>query len=463
MPQFNLLAAAVESRSRAASAQALVNLYPEVAPDGSVTLYSTPGLSLFASVGFGPVRGLFVNGNVLLAVSGDRVYSVDSTGTATLLGSIGTSSGPVSMAGNGQQVQLVDGSATGYVITGSILQTITDTDFPGGVTNAFVDGFIMFNEPSSGRVWQGEGYAADSQDPLKFSTAEGAPDDVVSILADHRELWIFGHDSTEIQYNAGAAGYSFERISGAFIEHGCAAAHSPQKIDNTVFWLGKDANGDGMVWRADGYTPRRVSTHDIEKEISSYSRLDDAVGWTYQQDGHSFYLLTFPTADATWCFDVAADKWHRRGYFESGVLHRHRANCHAFFAGQHIVGDWENGNLYVLSMEAFSDNGDEICREIITQHFRAGGRAIYGSLEIRMEVGVGLQTGQGTDPQVQLSISNDQGQTWGPWMRRSMGRVGQYLERVVFHRLGSGYSKTFRIRITDPVKVVLAGANVEVR
>lgn len=463
MPDFNLLTAAVQSRSRASSAQRMVNLYPEKSPDGDITLYSAPGLSLWRDVGSGPIRGMKKAGGTLYVVSGRNVYAVTST-EALLLGAIGTESGIVSMASNGTQIQLLDGSATGYIITiaGNIFSPITDGDFPGGVTNAFIDGFIIFNEPNSGRIWQTEGYAAESIDPLKFAVSEGLPDNVVSVLADHRELWVFNEDSTEIFYNAGAAGFALERIQGAFIEHGCAAAYSPQKMDNTVFWLGKDEKGQGMVWRADGYTPRRVSTHEIEYTINSFDRIDDAVAWSYQQDGHAFYVLNFPSADATLVYDAATDHWHERGWFNAGRLHRHRGQVHCYFDGQHLVGDWERGRIYTMSMDAFDDAGDEICRELITTHFRTGKRAFYGELEIRMETGAGRIAGQGSDPVVMLSTSNDQGQTFGSWRTSSMGKRGKHLERVTFSRNGSGHSMTFRIRVTDPVKVVITGASVEV-
>lgn len=463
MPEFNLLAAAVASRSPLASAQRMVNLYPEQDPDGRITLYGTPGLRLFATLGTGPVRGLCVADNTLYAVSGASVYRVDAGGTATLMGSIGTASGIVSMSNNGQQIQIVDGSPSGYLITlaSNTLSKITDPDFPGGVKNAFLDGFTLFNQPGTGKFWATSAYGAGLIDPLDFATAEGAPDPLVSLLVDHREIWLLGSESIEVWYNAGNPDFPFERISGAFLEHGCAAAHSVEKIDNTVFWLGRDDKGKGMVWRAEGYSPRRISTHEIETKISNYSRIDDAVSWTYQQDGHSFYVLSFPTEDVTWCYDASTGKWHERASFDNGEFRRHRVSTHAMFNGQHIGGDWENGRLYVLDMGIYTDNGAALVREIITPHFRSGKRAFYGELEVGIESGVGLTTGHGSDPKISLSISDDGGRTWGSWRTTPIGKLGTYLTRAVFRRLGSGYQKSFKLRISDPVKVAITGARVE--
>lgn len=464
MPTFNLLAAACASRSPVASAQRLVNLYAEMQQDGAVTLYGTPGLRLWATVGSGPIRGWIVADDLLYVVSGDEVYSVTRGAVPTLLGTIGTSTGIVCFASNGVELQIVDGSTAGYVITlaTNTLTAITDSDFPGGVRNGFLDGFILMNEPGTGRFWATSGYDADNVDGLDFATAEGAPDPIVSLLIDHREIWLFGAETTEVWYNAGLPDFPFERVAGAFIEHGCAAPHSVAKMDNTVFWLGKDDKGKGIVWRADGYTPQRISTHELETALSNYDTVEDAVAWTYQQDGHAFYVLSFPTEDATWCFDAANGLWHERPWRDSdNVMHRHRVQCHAMFADQHLGGDWQNGNIYVLDMGTYTDNGAAIVREVIGAHFRSGKRAFYSELEVRMETGVGLQSGQGADPQAMLSLSDDGGRTWGSERWAPIGAVGKYLTRVLWRRLGSGHTKTFRLRITDPIKVAITGARVE--
>lgn len=464
MPSFNLLAAACASRSPVASAQRLVNLYAEPNQDGTITLYGTPGLRLWATVGNGPIRGLCVANDLLYVVSGSGVYRVNSSGATTFLGSIGTSSGIVSMANTGVEVQIVDGSTSGYLITlaTNALSRITDVDFPGGVTNAFLDGFTLFNQPGTGKFWATSAYAAGVIDPLDFATAEGAPDPLVSLIVDHREIWLFGSESTEVWYNAGNPDFPFERVSGAFIEHGCAAAHSVAKMDNTVFWLGQDDKGRGMVWRAEGYSPQRISTHELETQISNYSTLSDAVAWTYQQDGHAFYVLSFPTEDVTWVYDVSTQLWHERAWRDSSNnLRRHRVQCHAMFNGDHIGGDWQSGKLYVLDMDTYTDNGDTLVRELVASHIRSGKRRFYSEAEVVIESGVGLQSGQGSDPQAMLSFSDDFGRTYGNERWRSFGMVGQYLKRAVWHRLGSGFQRTFKLTITDPVKVAITGARVE--
>jgi hypothetical protein len=179
----------------------------------------------------------------------------------------------------------------------------------------------------------------------------------VSLIVDHREIWLFGTNSVEVWYDSGAADFPLTPVQGAFNEVGCIAAFSVAKLDNGIFWLGADARGKGIVYRANGYTAQRVSTHAVEWQIQQYGNLSDAIAYTYQQDGHSFYVLIFPSANTTWVFDVATSLWHERAAFINGSFTRHRSNCQMAYNGEIVVGDHELGNIYAFDLEVFSDAG----------------------------------------------------------------------------------------------------------
>jgi hypothetical protein len=196
-------------------------------------------------------------------------------------------------------------SAFIYNTTTGTFAQITDPDFPGAVTVGYLDGYFVFNQPDSQRFWVTSLNDGTQIDPLDFASAEGNPDDVVALNVNHREVWLFGTNTIEVWYNAGLADFPLARIAGAFMEVGCAAPYSVAKLDNSVFWLGADARGRGMVYRANGYQAQRISTHAVEWHIQQYGNLSDAIGYTYQQDGHSFYVLIFPQANTTWVYDVA--------------------------------------------------------------------------------------------------------------------------------------------------------------
>jgi hypothetical protein len=263
--------------------------------------------------------------------------------------------------------------------------------------------------------------------------------------------------------NTGATDFPFQRSGNTFIEHGCAAAGTIAKADNTVFWLGSDDKGAGIVWRADGYSPVRVSTHALEHAFASYT-LSDAFAFTYQQEGHIFYCLTFPTDSKTWVYDASTQAWHERAFMNAltGDLSRWRANCAIYFNGEHLVGDYESGKVYALDLDTYTDDTGPILRQrrtTTTEGLQT--RLFYSSLQVDMETGVGNGNGQGADPLLMLRYSNDGGHTWSNEKTASIGKVGEYSNRVRFTRLGAGRNRLWEISMTDPCRFAVFGAVVE--
>ena len=349
----------------------------------------------------------------------------------------------------------------------NVFQQITDSDFPGAVTVGYLDGYFVFNEPNSQKIWVTALLDGTSVDPLDFASAEGSPDGVVGIIVDHREVWVYGTNSVEVWYNSGNADFPLSRIQGAFNELGCVAAYSIAKMDNGLFWLGQDARGQGIVYRANGYTGQRISTHAIEWQIQQYGNLSDAIGYTYQQDGHSFYVLIFPSANATWVYDVATQAWHERAGFANGEFTRHRSNCQVFFNSEVLVGDYQNGNIYAFDLDDFSDNGSiqkwlRSWRALPTGQNNLK-RTAQHSLQLDLETGVGLNLGQGSDPQVMLRWSDDGGHTWSSEHWVSIGKIGEFYRRAIWRRLGMTMKirdRVYEVSGTDPVKIAVMGAEL---
>jgi hypothetical protein len=443
----------------------MVNLYAELAPEGKDVgaLFGTPGLTLLATLGTGPIRGVFSYFDYFLyVVSGNELFQLDRSLAAVNLGTIG-GSGPVTITTNSDHVLISAGDYLYQYDLGT--STLTSTGQPGGSV-CFIDSWFVYNQPDSQIIWIYDGVTFD---PLDFAQAEGAPDHIVRVFADHRELWLFGKISTEVWYNNGDADFPFAPIQGAFIERGCAATYSVTKVDNSLFWLGAGEDGYGVVWRANGYTPVRVSTNAVELAIRSYSDVSDAIAWSYQQDGHTFYVLTFPTGNATWVFDASTNLWHERAYMNqsTGELGRHRGNCGCYFQKRNIVGDFENGNLYAFDLDTYTDNGDYIkairAWRALPQGQNRLDRTFQHALQLDAETGVGLTSGQGSDPLVWLRWSDDGGHTWSNFHSRTLGAIGETGHRTIWRRLGSTEKlrdRVYEISLTDPVKRAFVGAQL---
>jgi hypothetical protein len=471
-----ILGSAYVARSVNAADNRMINLFPELIPEGgkeSGFLNRAPGLKLQQAVGLGPIRALWAhqtNGSDFYVVSGTEVFKLTSlTGTPVKLGNV-SGTGPVSIADNGTQLFIAcNGPSYIYNEVTNVFAQITDADFPGAVTVGYLDGYFVFNEPNSQRVWVTSLLDGLSVDPLDFASAEGSPDGLVALIVDHREAWLFGSDSVEVWYDAGNADFPLARIQGAFNEIGCVAPYSVAKLDNGLFWLGTDARGQGIVYRANGYTGIRVSTHAIEYAIAQYGNISDALAYTYQQEGHSFYVLIFPTANATWVYDVSTQMWHERAGFVNGAFTRHRSNCQCNFEGNTVVGDFQNGNIYTFDLDIYADNSQPQ-KWLRSWRALAPGqnnlkRTAHHSLQLDAETGVGLVVGQGSQPEAMLRWSDDGGHTWSNEHWQLMGAIGQYGYRTIWRRLGMTLKlrdRVYEVSGTDPVKIAIMGAELYV-
>lgn len=465
-----ILGSTYVARSVNAADSRMVNLFPEIVVEGGkepAFLNRAPGLRLLATVGTGPIRDLWQYGGYGYAVSGTELYQISTDWTAVKIGDV-ADGGPVSMSDNGTQLFVAcNGPSYIYNATTKVFQQITDVDFPGAVTVGCLDGYFVFNDPNSQKVWVTSLLDGLSVDPLDFASAEGSPDGLVGLMIDHREVWLFGTNSVEVWYDAGNADFPLQRIQGAFNEIGCVAPYSIAKMDNGLFWLGADARGRGIVYRANGYTGQRISTHAVEWQIQQYADLSDAIGYTYQQDGHSFYVLVFPSANTTWVYDAATQAWHERAGWVNGEFVRHRGNCQMSFNGEIVIGDYLTGKLYAFDLDVFSDDGD-------VQRWLRSWRALptskndlkrtaHHSLQLDCETGVGLNDGQGSNPQVMLRWSDDGGHTWSNEHWVSVGKIGEFYRRAIWRRLGMTLKlrdRVYEISMTDPVKTSIMGAEL---
>ncbi len=465
MPEINLITSAVQSRSVVASGGNIKNLFAEINEDQSLTLYGTPGKLLKTTVGGGgAIRGMIAANGLLYVVCENTVYSITSGYVVRRIGSINTTTGLVSIASNGLDIIIVDGT-NGYLVTFStgLLSRITSSDFPNGVKYVdYLNGIYLVAGNNTQYFYGSARFDGSSWDALSFGVADYKPDNLVRPFVSSSDLLNFGSVSIEYWSDTGAADFPIERSGNALLDIGCLAANSIRRLGSSVLFLGQTAQGKGTVYQIDGYSPKRISNHAIEYSISQWANADTAYAWAYTEEGHSFYVLSCSGCPESLVFDITTSMWHTRTLFSDGQHYSDRANTYAFFNGKHIVGDSTNGNIYELSLDVYTDNTDPIVREFTSQHTVTGKRAFYSLIELRMESGVGLSNGQGSDPLIVLSTSEDNGRTWNNEREARIGALGEYLTRIYWTRIGSGFNKSFRVRMSDPVKVVMTGARVEV-
>lgn len=440
------------------SAQSRKNLYVEIQQDpeaNGLVLYPTPGLTSFIDVGASPSRGLHQMGDYIYSVNGTTLWRIANDGTKVSKGTLLTNSGRVDMSDNGTQLVITDGT-NGYTYNTSsdAFAQITDGDFPQPSSNTYLNGYTIVSEADSGRYYVSSLYNATAWDALDFATAEGSPDNLVRAFADNGVLYLFGDKTTELHGDSGATDFPFTRMGAAAIEWGLAAKWSLAKFADSLIFLRKNRLGAVQVAVLSGNQSVAVSTPEMDHVFAGYASVSDATGFAYMLSGHPMYQINFPSAGKSWLYDGLSKAWSE---LESDGG-RHKAEIHVQFLDRSYVSDYAHGKIYRLDSDVYMDDGAAIVREFVGRHNKSGEYLSISQLWLEMESGVGLVSGQGSDPQIMMQVSKDGGKTWGNERWAKFGKIGETGTRALWNRLGRSRDWLFRFRVTDPVKTVFIAA-----
>ena len=357
-----------------------------------------------------------------------------------------------------------------------IFGQITDPGFLGASRVAFIEGYLIFSQPATRTFY------TTGPDPYTvlfpgtwYALKDSSSDNIITIHENYRELWLIGERTSEVWYNAGnAPGVAFARIPGVGPQLGCAAVNSISRCDQQLVWLGANEQGQNIAVMQQQYQVERISTHGVEYEWSQYTTVSDAIGYCYEEEGHWFYVLTFPTANATWVYDSTASRnagkpyWHRRASNVTvnadgslALLPRHRSNCYMNFQNTRVVGDYANGNLYEMSRAYYTDAGTPLVAQRRSPHAWSKAnrkRLFYGWLQVEFTPGVGNSAAP--NPQAQLRCSSDGGFTWNTPQLRPIGAAGATKTRTIWTRLGRARDRIFEVTVSDPVPRDIIGTTV---
>ena len=422
---------------------------------------STPATYTVSSVTSGVVTGLTATnaGNYTSNPSNPVSTSSTSAGTGlTLTLTFGTGTG-----GTGTYVistsQTV-ASTTMYGLNFSVLPS-SDGAFSGGDLVDVVDNYYIYNRPNT-QQWAASNILSPITSSLSFASKFTGPDNLVSIIADHGQVYLLGETTSEVWADAGTFPFPFQRIPGSSSQHGIVAQFSVSRIGNSFAYLSRNIRGQAQVMLMNGYFPQRISTHAVENTLVN-ATVSDAVAWTYQQEGHEVYVISFPSLDLTWAYDTATSMWHKWLYCDNlNQYHQHRGICSANFQNMVLVGDYQNGIIYELDPNNYTDNGQFIRRLRRAPHLVSDfQREYFEELQLHFQPGVGLISGQGSSPQAMLRWSNDGGSTWSNEHWVNIGKIGKYKNRAIWRRLGTARDRIFEVVVTDPIKAVIVSANLK--
>jgi hypothetical protein len=477
-----------QSQSPLADCEYTQNLVPEAIESGvgasGMAMYLSPGLKVFVNLSgmTSEVTGLYFAGRCYVVaqnLANQYLWEIFSNGTAINRGILGAANGPASLSANNAKQLMVCSSGTLWyfnTLTNILVQldTTSGNVLIGPVAKiAFSDGFFIATIANSQTLQVSSllNGSATGWSPLNFATVSVFPDQIVATLIDHRQVFVFGPKQTIPYFDAGAPIFPYLPAPGGFIEQGIAAAESPIQLDNSVMWIGGDDRGWGIAWRANGYLPTRISNHGIEKEWQSFPTISDAIGYSFQDQGHSFAHWLFPSGNKAYRYDVATGLWHHVTYNLNGLPVAHLSRCHFFAFNQHLVGDRMSGNIYSMSISNLTDNGVPI------QRVRRGPPVIaeqdymyLDKFRVYTETGLGPEppltvdgtlTGVARDPQLYFRDSRDGGHTWSDAVAMDCGQAGQFSKIAEIRRLGRARSWVPEISTTDPIPWRIVDAFLE--
>jgi hypothetical protein len=467
-PQF--CGSSDRSQSAMASPARLVNWYRQRVGN-KFALYPTPGLTEFCEAPESPGRGIVSQSIGLtervFAVIGSALYELFSDGTSTSRGTVATDQYPASMVTNGDggdQLLIVSGN-TGYILnlsTNALSSEVTDVTMAG-----MMDGFFLALDTASSTLKISDLLDGTTWDPTQFAQRSTAPDPWRALLVKYPRVWLLGEHTGDLWYNAGTAPFPFAPVPNAQIPYGIAASFTLKQVGSSVMWLTRNQNGDGQVVEAQGTVPTVVSNEALELAISAMRRIDDAVAYAYQEQGHTFYVINFPSGNATWVYDQTEGAWHERGSWNAtdGEYEQFGPQYHTLAFDKHLVLHAENGSVYEQSISVTTDAEGALIRRLRIPPLLAKGqkRIFLGKLQLVMETGLGLSSGQGSDPQVNLRVSGDAGKTWSNTRTRSAGVEGAYNARVEYFNCGSGRNMVPEITVSDPIPWRLIDLEYEAR
>lgn len=474
MKPIALFGTGIKSYSSVITSQRRLNCFYDIRQDGDkaqLVIRGTPGAILTLTMPTSPIRGWRVVKGVLYVVAGPILYSVTTAGVVTSLGTLTLNlNNIVSMSDNAVQLIIVDGTA-GFILTfPSTFSTISDGNFPNGATSvAFMDGRFITNIPSSRQFCISASYDGTTWTPLIEGAKENTSDNIAAVEVYAGILVLWGVNSVEFWQDAGLSPMPFQRINGPSSNWGLAAVWSRAEMSVTVpvaspvgtvtpviMFLGVNPNGTFQVLMASGTTLIRISNSDIDNIINGFSVVADAIALSYIIDGHPMYQITFPTGGRSFLYDAMSGIW-QEVQTGTALLATHFGILGIAFNGVNYISDATTGNIYQLSGSAYTDNGATIKRQVTSMHIRNGGATFsLDELYLDMETGVGLLTGQGSNPQIMLQTSKDGGRTFGGERWKAIGQQGQYSSpRVVWNRLGQSRDFVFQFTMTDPVRFVI--------
>ena len=465
----------VKSQSLIADGEQTMNWYLEEirAPGASsqVALYPTPGFSAYIVAPqithIGTRAGIEVNGRAFVVVA-TGFYELFATQTATLRGTIIQDNNLAQIVYNGptgdQLLISSGGNAYNYNLTTNTLTLVLTAE---AHQIGMLDGYFLALNQTTGKLRISAVNDGLTWDSTQFALRSDQPDPWKGMVVNAPDIWLLGSKTGSVWYDSGAAPFPLAARQGLTVPFGTGAPFSFAFVSGVGYWLATNRDGTGTIVSTRGYAPQKISSFEVDTALATYRRdtsITDAEALVYEAEGHTFFILRFPRAQATWAYDTTTGSWAERGKWNAALngydVWAPRVFLSAF--GKSLVGNATTGTIATMEVTLGSEADGSVIRRlrrgpVLVNENRRGP---LHNFELLFEAGVGLATGQGSDPQFMFRGSSDGGKTWGNERLMSIGKIGQYHPRAYVTRLGSPRLWVPEVSVSDPVPTRIVDAFV---
>jgi hypothetical protein len=431
---------------------ALVNMLAEPSmsdPEG-VSLLSRPPMVEFASIGAGPINGTYQRpglfGGDLFTVSGNTLYR-----SGIAIGAI-NGSGPVSWASSRTELVLTRGQSA-WSFNGTNLAAVVFPDGANVRAVGFVAGLFLYARSGSDRWYWSALNDGRTIDGLDFATAESEPDELYDLKIIGDNLYLLGANSGEVWVLTGNTNLPFSRVIQRNLGRGVQGPGCAEVMDNTLIFIGSDA----IVWRMEEVA-RRISDHALEEKIRT-SSAGQCFHWLFE--GH--LVFTVRLDQGTWGFDISAGRWVELRTFSR---ENWAAICSTQVGSEPLFGDSETGTVWQFGeLDGTNEDAGEVAFE---RMFTAGAplksqpQPIANVLVDGNEGATQAESGQGSDPSLEMRYSRNGGRSWSGWRSSRFGAKGEFrrLARYVQCGFFDPPGALLQFRMTDPAPLRVSSVRI---
>jgi len=447
----------------------LINFYAEVNggdPSRQMRLVNTPGSRLIdnGTELTSAVRGLFqadgfASGKIVVPDGASiRLYDASAATWSALTGSI-AGADRVAWAFGEEESAIIAGGAY-YVADndGTSIAAASDADWATLLSDVGATAFTStatLGQRALNTYKNRFGFSStlnfNLTTTVSYYVSESNPDDIVAGVVFGATYYLFGTKTIEPWIQSGDNDDPFGPIVGQTITRGCLGRDTIVELDNALHFIGENR----VPYRLNGLTPVILNPKDpwVTREINEADPATITC-WAEESDAHSQYVIRTPLKCMV--YDNATQTWHLRQSYGSETWDW---SFHVSVDGRQYAAP-ADAVFVELSRAYKSDRmadastfGTEIVR-YFSGHLPVNmGRPALGQVRVEGSKGIGLSSGQGSNPLLSLAISRDKGNTFGPYRDRTLGAIGEYGARTSWEQNGRAEPEqcVLLFRISDPV------------